>query len=116
MPPKPEAVAVPLAPSISSLMARARHTGVRWQCLLHLNVARPDFLTDEALRESVRNVYPDISLHELRREVDYLAEQLLLTIVVKRGFWHLKLSWRGADIVEYTSECPVGIGRPAVPE
>jgi hypothetical protein len=98
--------------SMPLLMARARHAGVRWRCLACLYAARPGITTDEALLVAVREVYLDLTPRELRCELEYLAGHQLLEVDEKRSRWRLRLAWRGVDVVEYTSECPSGIGRP----
>lgn len=96
--------------------AKIRREQVRWFCLCQLDRARPEAMTDEALLALVQAVYPDASRTELRREADYLKMRELLTITVKGGVWHMKLTWQGIDIVEYTTSCPAGICRPQQPE
>ena len=55
------------------------------------------------------------ALRELRRELDYLMECGLLTVAEDYEVWRLKLTRHGIDLVEYTTPCPPGVGRPASP-
>lgn len=89
---------------------------MRWICLQHLDDSRPEKTTDLALLAFVRNVYPDADLVELRRDLDYMALRELVTVSEKDGLWRLKLTYQGVDVVEFTSHCPPGIGRPGAPE
>ena len=98
--------------NVVTLQARVRHEHVRWLSLLHLDVSRPEKMADLALLALIQTVYPDATLRELRRELDYLADHELLKVTEKSGGWYLKLTWRGVDLVEFTSPCPPGIGRP----
>lgn len=100
-------------PPLVAVGQRVRRGQVRWLCLLNLDAARPEQMRERALLALVRDVYPDASAHELRRELDYLSMHGLLSIEMGRTQWRVKLSWRGIDVVEYTCECPAGIGRPA---
>lgn len=104
--------AVELASSLA-MQARVRRGHARWLCLIHLDAARPEAISDAALLALVRSVYPDALMAELRRELDYLAMLGLVTVTDTGGVWHSKLTWQGVDIVEYTAPCPPGIHRPA---
>lgn len=90
-----------------------RREQIRWLCLYQLDSVRPDVMTDLALLAVIQAVYPNANHIELRRELDYLKLCTLLTITSKRDIWHLTLTYQGVDVVEYTSECPDGIGRPS---
>lgn len=98
------------------LHAKVRREHMRWLCLQHLDDSRPEKMVDLALLALIRSVYPDTDRRELRRELDYLALQGLLTIAEKEERWRLKLTYQGVDVVEFTSHCPPGIGRPVTPE
>lgn len=105
----------PATESLNAQRVKVRREQMRWLCLLCLDGARPEATTDEALLALIRSVHLDSSSSELRREIDYLEMHGLLRIEKRSDFWHLKLTWQGIDVVEYTSECPAGIGRPPVP-
>jgi len=97
---------------IVTLQARVRREQMRWLALRHLDVARPQGMTDLALLALIQTVYADASSGELQRELHYLALQGLLTVADQNGHWLLALTWQGVDLVEYASACPPGIGRP----
>ena len=92
-----------------------RSKAARWICLVHIDRCRPDTITDAALLPLLRADYPDMSQRELRRELEYLALSWFLTTARSHDVWTLKITWQGVDIVEYTCECPSGIGRPSTP-
>lgn len=94
---------------------KVRREHIRWSSLCWLDAQRPEKMTDLALLALVQTVYPDATILELRRELDYLAGQNLLVIGNKGKRWRLKLTYQGVDIVEYTTHCPAGIGRPQLP-
>lgn len=94
---------------------KARREHIRWSSLCWLDAQRPNKMTDLALLALIQTIYPEATIHELQRELDYLADQNLLSIASKGGRWHLKLTYQGVDVVEYTTSCPAGIGRPAQP-
>lgn len=99
---------------VVALHARVRREQMRWLALSHLDVARPQAMTDLALLALIQTVYPEATVPELRRELQYLALRDLLTSVDKYGRWRLSLTYQGIDVVEYTDSCPPGIGRPLV--
>lgn len=114
--PSPAAIGTLTAlPPLAATQARARREQIRWLGLVHLDMARPQQMTDAALLAAVRAVYPDANQRELQRELDYLMERGLLAIVDDSGIWRLKLTYQGIDIVQFTTPCPPGIGRPISP-
>lgn len=104
------------APSVFHLQTKIRREHVRWLCLVETGRVRPELLVDLALLAIVRAVYADATIKELRRELDYLAMQNLLTITSNGSRWQLKPTYQGVDVVEFTSPCPSGVGRPAFPD
>lgn len=88
---------------------------LRWLILLSLNHARPEGASDALVLQIAHAEYPDCTLSELRRELDYLARRGLVEL--KRppdgGAWRAALSHHGIDVAEYTAECDPGIERPA---
>lgn len=108
--------AVAATESFVVLHTRVRREHLRWLCLRHLDIERPEAMTEAALLALLWTVYRDADTQELRRELHYLSLQSLLTISEQDGLWQVKLTYQGVDLVEYTSHCPPGIGRPVVPE
>ena len=102
-------------PSLAALQERTRREQIRWVSLQHLDEARPQQVTDAALLPLIQAVYPTATGRELQRELDYLMACGLVTIGDEYGIWRLKLTKEGIDIVQYTTPCPQGIGRPALP-
>lgn len=94
-------------------VAKVRRENIRWQILLTLNNARPVGAFEEVILSVIQAMYQDATDHEIRRELDYLAErQLVETKVGPDGRWFANLTWYGIDIAEYTVDCQPGIARP----
>lgn len=93
-----------------------RHEKVRWSALCALDSSRPDPVRHPTLWELLRGDWPDITVRELLREVDYLEKRGLLTIDKKwsKQGWLIKMTRPGIDLVHYTIECEPGIARPPV--
>lgn len=94
--------------------AKFRREHIRWIVLLALNNARPVGASDRLLLSVARAEYPDITLIELRRELDYLADRKLVELRLPHdgGEWRAGLTRYGVDVVEYTVNCEPGIARP----
>lgn len=97
------------------LLAHLRRGAIRWHLLAAINLSRPQGMYTPGLLPIVQSVYPDATEQEIRRELDYLAERLLVKIA-KDGFdrWMVQLLRYGIDVVEYTVECEAGISRPRI--
>ena len=115
--PRSAALAQPPHPFSGEAFAlrKVRREHLRWSALRWLDASRPEKMADEALLAIVQTIYADATIQELRRELDYLADQNLLHVSEKGGRWYLKLTYQGVDVVEYTSQCPAGIARPFAP-
>lgn len=94
--------------------AKFRREHIRWIVLLALNNARPMGAPDRLVLSIARAEYPDITLIELRRELNYLAGRKLVALRLPHdaGEWHGELTRYGVDVVEYTVSCEPGIARP----
>jgi hypothetical protein len=94
-------------------MLKARREGMRWHLLNAMDKARPLGAIDTLLLDVVRCIYPDTTANELHTQLDYL-NGLALVVLIKQpdGHWHSRLSASGVDVVEYTTDCPIGIARP----
>ena len=94
-------------------MHKVRREDIRWQVILTLNNARPVGAYEELIVSIVRSIYPDATLHELRRELDYLADRQLVDLRKEpSGRWFADLTRFGIDVAEYTVDCDPGIARP----
>ncbi len=95
-------------------MERARREHLRWLIILTLNNARPIGAAERLILSVAHADYPDATLTELRRELDYLDERELVDITkTPDGRWSAKLTRYGVDVAEYTIDCEPGIARPA---
>ncbi|QPF74226.1 hypothetical protein G8A07_15735 [Roseateles sp. DAIF2] len=93
---------------------RARREALRWLIVLTLNNARPIGAFEGPILAVAQSEYPDATLHELRRELDYLGDRKLVELTKKPdGRWFAELSRYGVDLAEYTVDCEPGIARPA---
>jgi hypothetical protein len=94
-------------------MNKARREALRWMILLTLNNARPFGAYESMVLTVVQAEYPDATGLELRKELDYLADRVLVDLKKEPGGkWHAELTRCGVDIAEYTIDCQPGIARP----
>ena len=92
---------------------KSRRETLRWLILLTLNVSRPLGAGELLLHEATRQGIPDVTAHEIRRELDYLAHRELIILHRKdTPHWRAELTRTGMDIAEYTIDCEPGIARP----
>lgn len=94
-------------------LEKSRREQVRWLILTALDAARPIGTTEHVILSPVREIIPDLTPRELRRELDYLEERGLAKLAHKdTPNWRAELTRDGIDVVEYTVECDPGIARP----
>lgn len=94
-------------------LEKARNQGMRWQLLNALNKARPLGAGDVLMLDVMRAIYPNTTVNELHRQLEYLHDRELVDITKQPdGHWQSKLNSNGVDVVEYTIDCPAGIARP----
>lgn len=94
-------------------LEKSRRENLRWVMLLALNSARPLGTNEAIILSAVQPVVPDVTNHELRRELGYLKDRQLIEISIDNNIWFCKLTRDGIDVVEYTASCDAGISRPA---
>lgn len=93
--------------------AKVRRESMRWKILLILNSARPVRAREELVLAALQSAYPDTTVLELRRELDYLADRELVALNKdSSGRWFADLTRHGTDVAEYTVDCDPGIARP----
>lgn len=94
-------------------MAKIRREGMRWNLINTLNKFRPYTTPEQRITEVMQAIYPDTTMMEVRRELDYLAERELLSLDKQpSGTWFADLTREGVDLAEYTIDCAPGIARP----
>jgi hypothetical protein len=94
-------------------LEKARREELRWMILRALYAAQPIGTTEIIVMQAIMPVCPDVTLIEVRRELDYLAERDLVTVYSENTpVWFAKINRHGIDIVEYTVVCHPGIARP----
>lgn len=92
---------------------KVRRESMRWSLILTLNNARPIGAHEQLVVQTVQGIYPDATLTEVRRELEYLEDRKLVEIERDpSGFWRAKLNHYGVDVAEYTVPCFPGIARP----
>jgi hypothetical protein len=94
-------------------MHKVRREAMRWNILVTLHYNAPYTMPEQRVGEVIQALYPDSTLQELRRELDYLARHDLVTITKQpSGVWFADLDALGVDFVDYTSAAIPGIARP----
>lgn len=94
-------------------MEKARREELRWLILQALNAAQPVGAAETIVKNAIESVVLDVTVLEIRTQLDYLAERGLVTITHRDSpVWYAKANRHGIDIVEYTVECLPGIARP----
>jgi predicted ArsR family transcriptional regulator len=92
---------------------KARREELRWLILRTLYAAQPVGTSENVIRNAIEPLMLDITAHEIRRELDYLAERGLVIVTQRDALiWMAKINDHGVDVVEYTVECHPGIARP----
>jgi len=94
--------------------SQPRPAQLRWVLLLTLNNARPLGAGPDILLGVVQKaLFPDSTIIEIRRELDYLQSRGLVSVTDQpNGAWSAKLERYGVDVSEYTVDCDPGIARP----
>lgn len=86
---------------------------LRWLILRTLYAAQPTGTAETVIMNAIQPVMLDVTMTEIRKELDYLAERKLVTVTQKNTpVWFAKVNRHGIDIVEYTVDCDPGIARP----
>lgn len=92
---------------------RIRREGMRWHLLNTLYKARPYTTSETFLADVMRSLHQDVTAHEIRAELEYLADRSLVELTKRPyGAWFADITRQGVDMAEYTSECSAGIDRP----
>ncbi len=92
---------------------KTRRESMRWLVILTLNNARPIGAYEELVLSTILAIYLDATALEIRRELDYLADRVLVELRKEpSGRWFANLTRDGVDVAEYTVDCDPGIARP----
>lgn len=89
--------------------------GLRW---LLLEVSYDSILgsygiTERMCMDAARAAYPQLGSARLRHELAYLEGQGFLALIRSEDRpWHVKMTAKGRDLVEYIIPAPDGIARP----
>lgn len=99
---------------MKQLSEKIRREAIRWHLLQIADVARPQGIYTDAMLPIIRGVYPDATEEEIRRNLDYLEERVLVKVQKDpMDRWVVELTRHGIDLVEYTTDVQPGIARPA---
>ena len=94
-------------------MQKARREELRWLILNALYAAQPIGTSETVIKNAIEPVILDITVLEIRKELDYLAERDLVAVAHRDApVWTAKINRHGIDVVEYTVDCLPGIARP----
>jgi hypothetical protein len=94
-------------------LEKAKRETVRWHILRVLDSGRPGAVSEMLITECLKAASLGVTMTELRRELDYLADRQLVTLHRDdTPVWSAKLTALGVNVVEYTVECKPGIARP----
>ena len=94
-------------------LERARREEIRWRLLVGLDAGRPYPVNERILFRLLHDVQLPLTPNELRRELDYLKDRGLVSLVGEaENDWNAELTRHGVDVVEYTVDCQPGIARP----
>lgn len=94
-------------------LERAQREEARWRILRVLDAGRPLPVSESVIWRVLQDINLPITPHGLRRELDYLRDRKLITVMDEdQPTWSAELTRYGVDIVEYTIPCEAGIARP----
>lgn len=95
-------------------LEKAQREEARWRILRALDAGRPAPVLESILLRALKDIRIPITPRGLRRELDYLRDRELITILDEdTSTWSAELTRIGVDVVEYTVSCDPGIARPA---
>lgn len=94
-------------------LEKSRREILRWRILQTLQVGRPYAVGEDVILATVAGDDMPVTLHNIRRSLDYLAHRELIEIAGRDdGNWTATLTRTGVDFVEYTISAEPGIARP----
>lgn len=94
-------------------LERSQREEARWRVLRALDAGRPAPVSETVIHRTLADIELPVSPAGLRRELTYLADKGLVTIVDQHApTWVVKLTSYGVDVVEYSTDAPTGIARP----
>lgn len=94
-------------------MARIRRERIRWLILLTLYNASPIGAFERLVLSVIQAEYSDSTKNGLRRELDYLANRVMIKIKNSSDDrWFAEITCYGVDVVEYAIGVEPGVLRP----
>jgi hypothetical protein len=92
---------------------KGRREALRWHILTTLHASQPQGATDVFLLSVLLTGYRDVTLDEVRVQLNYLQLRDLLTISERHSnTWVAEIDRYGIDVVEGTVPVESGIARP----
>lgn len=92
---------------------KIRRESIRWYLVLAIYNARPNEITEDVIQQTMRAIIPDVSPLEVRKELDYLEDRVMVKLRKEpSGRWWADITRYGVDLAEYTIDCQPGIARP----
>lgn len=87
-----------------------RRQNLRTSILQVLNVARPYAAAETLILQTLGDVQEDCGPGELRRELDYLEDKIIVRIRDRKAsIWQVELTSYGVDVVEGAVDLPPGL-------
>jgi len=93
--------------------ARAQRETLRWLLLKALNTAGHVGASESLLLTVVSPAVSGVTPVGIKHELHYLQDRGLITTERDRPAWLARITADGTDVVDYTTACPPGIGRPS---
>ncbi len=91
---------------------RATREELRWVLLRALWYARPLGCNENILRITAQDGSLPVTTLMIRQELNYLSKCKLVQLNNKLSVWHAELTADGENVVDYRTDCPLGIARP----
>lgn len=93
-------------------LEQKRREDARWKILLIAEAGYPIGVNENLIIAVLRDDAVSLAGKSLRRELDYLAANGLLTVAKDQPDWAVRITPAGVDVVQYVAGTPAGIARP----
>jgi len=91
---------------------KAHREHLRWNLLAALEAAGHIGASESLLLTVVAPVATSVTAMEIKHELYYLQDRGLVKVDRNQPCWHATITADGADVAQYTVDCPPGIARP----
>lgn len=79
-------------------MEAIKRSHMRDRIVCFLDAMRPERMTDNGLTALLRDIYPEISIRDVRREIDYLQMKGLISTERNPVRWLVSMTASGVDV------------------